>query len=244
MREDQQKELVEVPSLRKQRFLGAVVGASIDRTLPKRTIELRMSEFEAIRDLKISIFCGFLLMMFLYVAHAQMLVGPTPRCTSRGEYWVTEYPCPAYLYALGYLGLYGLPAALGVATLSSFQSYRRASGVFRRASKIDGPHVRVTRDDFWCERLLEPVRFEDVIEAQVIDGPVGRGPRIERVDLLLRRPPALAYGALETLSTAGGTLYWFRFSGMPYKNNDGLVHTIGFLADRRKDNTIASSTNF
>ncbi|HTO80182.1 MAG TPA: hypothetical protein VMJ31_10465 [Methylocystis sp.] len=121
----------------------------------------------------------------------------------------------------------------GVVLLSGIVCFNATQ--YRRLALLPGPHLRVTRDTFWCQELAEPIRFADVIEANFdrSPSPWARS-STEEVKFTLRLPPALAYGKAEKVMTWRGEFPSFRFSALAYSDNEGLAQAIGFLAERYK----------
>jgi hypothetical protein len=101
-----------------------------------------------------------------------------------------------------------------------WQAHRRISHAVRQS----GPHLRVDRETFWCEQLVEPIRFDDVFS--VVNDRRGR------LTLTLNSPPRLAYGKQKSQNTWRGMKPVFVFSRLGYPNGRELIDTIAFLAEQ------------
>ena len=227
MCEDGREDFVEVPDFRELTFFELPSDKKPERPnrLIKLPLELQMSNTEVIRSvvgLVISL-CAFAVIG--YFSYEPLVKGVALSCRPRGGELVSGGACHHHLY----LGLF----VFGGLSLSSYSRYRQAAAVYRRATRVEGPHLRLTRNSFWCAELVEPLRFEDVIEAKVIDtGQLTRMPRLA-VDFTLKRPPALVDGRIRTVNTWRGEFPIFEFSARPYQK-DGLVYIVGFLVERYK----------
>jgi hypothetical protein len=126
-----------------------------------------------------------------------------------------------------YLGMVGLSffctALVGGAI---WKAYRQISRVMMQS----GPHVRVDCAGFWCEQLVEPIRFADVIEVRSIRF----RRRVTGLRFVLNGPPHLAYGKQESEEVWGGKRSTFLFRIFGYLQTEELVEAIVFLANRRQ----------
>jgi len=97
-----------------------------------------------------------------------------------------------------------------VASIWSAFMFERARRVVRRALRIADPHVIVNDTPFWCEQLLEPIDFGNVLQQQVQRGRAGT---LMNINFVLSYIPTLAYGELYTKPSYGKCAYSFSAPG-------------------------------
>jgi hypothetical protein len=143
-------------------------------------------------------------------------------CTTRREGELLHGPiCHRRYY--GFLILSSLSAAFS--GLAFWKAHRRIS----RAMMRSGPHVRVDSETFWCEQLIEPIRFADVVEITKN----GRGFTPTSLTFALSSMPKLAYGKQKSTNTWRGNKPAFTFYGLHYLEGGALLDTIAALAVQR-----------
>lgn len=125
-------------------------------------------------------------------------------CTTRRAGELQHGPACHRRY-FGFLILSSLNATLFGIFL--WRGYKRIS----RAMTLTGPHLRVDREKFWCEQLVTPIRFADVLD-------VRKNGRVLTVSLtfVLRDPPQLAYGKPESENTWRGEKPTFTLWNLGY----------------------------
>jgi hypothetical protein len=93
-----------------------------------------------------------------------------------------------------------------------------------------GLHLRVDGETFWCEQLIEPIHFTDILEVR--KNTVRFIP--QSVTFVLNTPPDLAYGKHESVDTWRGNKPAFTFERLGYLKGGELVDTIAFLAQQHR----------
>jgi hypothetical protein len=122
---------------------------------------------------------------------------------------------------------------LGMLGLLFFGVVLVGRAIWRPISRVmmqSGPHVRIDCTGFWCEQLVEPIRFSDVIEIRNLRF---RG-RTWALEFVLNGTPHLAYGKPGSEDTWGGKRSTFLFRTGGYLQTEELVQVIMVLAKERQ----------
>jgi hypothetical protein len=145
-------------------------------------------------------------------------------CTTRRAGELQHGPACHRRY-FGFLILSSLNATLFGVFL--WKGYKRIS----RAMTLTGPHLRVDREKFWCEQLVTPIRFADVLDVRK-NGRVLTG----SLTFVLRDPPQLAYGKPESENTWRGEKPTFTLWNLRYGYVGGakLLDTIALLTEQHQ----------
>jgi hypothetical protein len=186
-------------------------------------IERRMS-LDALRPLALIHFASLLAFIVgSMITYHDMSTDAWSTCTTRHAGELLHGPICHRRY-FGFLILSSiLTIFLGIAF---WKQHKRISRVITQA----GPHLRVDSETFWCERLIEPIRFADVVEVRK------NTVRFRPVSLtfVLDTPPNRAYGKQESENTWRGNRPTFTFNRLGYLKGNELLNTIAVLAGQQR----------
>jgi hypothetical protein len=198
---------------------------------PKGRLPMRRVELPIVRRMSLEALYqpGLVLLFFLIafivasaITYRDVTTDAWSTCQNRQEFLHGPVCHRRYLGMVG-LSFFGAVLVGGVI----WKAYRRISRVMMQS----GPHVRVDCTGFWCEQLVGPIRFADVIEVRNIRS---RTRRTWALRFVLNGPPHLAYGKQESEDAWGGKRSTFLFRTFGYLQTEELVEVIVFLANRRQ----------